>query len=194
MRRTRIPDDRQQDMQHLWTEVGHTAMGSEPLLHTVARRFASWGLSDFFPRVAPLQDQLRLCPPSWACAVMRTWTNGWLTSARMPGDVQRCICGCSDADDRQDHYYACPHFHIAVRRALAKHNEHGPWQLIPIVDLLGIQCTAGLPHLDRFRIPVFCSLFYSRCRYTGWDRADPRSVTRLMALGQPARGRPALGN
>ena len=133
-------------------------------------------------------------PPSWACAVMRTWSNGWLTTARLPGDTKRCCFGC-DEPDHQLHYFHCRHLQYIARRALAPHRQHGPWARIPVATMLGLQLPddPDVTPLDRFRIATFCSLFYQRQRHMSGALTDARATVRLMALGTPARGRQAAG-
>ena len=45
-----------------------------------------------------------------ALKVVKTWLNGWATSDRMHEDPKlKCLLGCPDADDSQNHYVLCPH-------------------------------------------------------------------------------------
>ncbi|CAK0822839.1 unnamed protein product, partial [Prorocentrum cordatum] len=65
---------------------------------------------------------LARCPCSWAMAVLRTWTDGWMTSARIisPEGQKPCVFGCLGKLDSLRHYARCPVMHRALRQALAR--------------------------------------------------------------------------
>eukprot|EP00959_Pyramimonas_sp_CCMP1952_P035933 752392-Pyramimonas_sp.AAC.1 len=65
---------------------------------------------------------LARCPYSWAWAVLRTWCDGWMTSARIisPLGQRPCAFGCTQIIDSLRHYARCPPMHRALRRARAR--------------------------------------------------------------------------
>ncbi|CAK0825212.1 unnamed protein product, partial [Prorocentrum cordatum] len=65
---------------------------------------------------------LARCPCSWAMAVLRTWSDGWMTSARIisPDGQKHCVFGCLGKLDSLRHYARCPVMHRALRQALAR--------------------------------------------------------------------------
>ncbi|CAK0813889.1 unnamed protein product, partial [Prorocentrum cordatum] len=65
---------------------------------------------------------LARCPCSWAMAVLRTWSDGWMTSARIisPDGQKHCVFGCIGKLDSLRHYARCPVMHRALRQALAR--------------------------------------------------------------------------
>eukprot|EP00959_Pyramimonas_sp_CCMP1952_P379498 7949419-Pyramimonas_sp.AAC.1 len=55
-------------------------------------------------------------------AVLRTWSDGWMTSARIisPDGQKHCVFGCLGKLDSLRHYARCPVMHRALRQALAR--------------------------------------------------------------------------
>jgi hypothetical protein len=77
-----------------------------------------------------LADEIRATPGAAkgisaqaAWALLRTWTNGWVTASRVGGNRALCVFGCGDdsktVNDSLQHYLVCPTLWTCVAAALA---------------------------------------------------------------------------
>ena len=159
------------DAQAIWTAAGQRGLRSESLLDTVTKRFRKWGLPEMPHLVVRAKHRVCMLAPSWANQVMRTWTNGWLTSARMPGDTQPCRYGCVGQKDDLQHYIGCPGLRYnqwALAPRTLQGRQHGPWPMIPITKFFGLQPPRSDATVeDCFR----CTVSYRCCTTDrGWNR------------------------
>ena len=91
-----------------------------------------------------------------AMYVIRTLTNGWLTTSRMhERPLLPCIFGCEDCSDKLAHYLCCPSLWAIV-------GEIGPLPFDPAVLPVADRLCLTSPSFDHFRAcGAACWLYHS---------------------------------
>ena len=89
---------------------------------TIAKRLCVLSPSTELPHdfdFLVLKNHMSRLPSSKAFALVRTWSNAWITSSRMHDLVVRsCFFGCHNSRDELAHYVSCNRLWRAVRSVL----------------------------------------------------------------------------
>ena len=185
----RIPKRELHNAQHLMTTAGNAVIPTDTLFHTMCNKLQKWGAPELRPRLLQVRASLFTAPASWRLQIVRTWTNSWMTSARLrSGDapVGPCIFGCGGCRDDQAHYNVCPRLHATAQRQVGP-KLVGPHGVMPLEVFLGLQEDGSLAVTERFHMATFAAMYYHRERVT--PHCNPAEIAKLMGMGRHSRGR-----